>query len=454
MNNESINIYKSHKVSLPLKVFLIFILLVILITYFSLYSSGYTHYSGVDMPVIHSDGARYYSYLVSFLLLKDFSFNKYIENYSNVENIRGFIYYDNTGNYLPKNTVGVAVMALPFFFIAYLLSMIFGYPLDGVSFFFQHAYGLSGIFYGFLGLILIAKILKKFFTDKVIIFSIIAITFGTNLFHYLTFDSGFSHAYSFFLIVLLIYATIKWYEDKKTYRESLVLGLILGLTTLVRPTNIIAIFILLFYGITDFKSIKERILLLKKNLRKIAVIITSFILSVLPQMIIWKIGAGRWIINSYQDEKLFTFPPHLVAVLFSVRAGLLFWSPILIFSIVGFYYLKKKSSELFSPVLIFSVLSLLIIASNTRWWYGASFGHRGFVESYSLLIFPMASFFSAVRSDKKKIVKIAVFILGILFICYSLIQMYFFWTAKISADNPVFQFYIDKFTNLFNRLSN
>jgi len=445
MNNESIYSRKFQNISLLLKIFLIFILIVILITYFSLYFNGYTYYSGVNIPVIHSDASRYYSYIVSFLILKDLSFNKYIENYTE-GNIRGFVYYNNTGNYLPKQTIGVAVMVLPFFFIAYLFSMIFSYSMDGISLLFQHAYGLSGIFYGFLGLILLAKILKKFFTDKVIIFSIIAIIFGTNLFHYLTFESGFSHSFSLFLIILLLYITIKWYENKEAYRHSLFLGLILGLVTLVRPTNIIAVFILLFYGITNFKSLKERIIFFKENLHKVAIIIATFILSFLPQMIIWKIGSGKWIINPYQDEKLFTFPPHLIEVLFSVRAGLLFWSPILIFSVIGFYYLKKKNNELFFPILIFSILNLLIIASTTRWWYGASFGHRGFVESYSLLIFPMASFFSAVRLKK---VKITIFIFGILFICYSLFQMYLFWEAKISADNATFDFYLKKILNLF-----
>ncbi|MFA5014477.1 MAG: hypothetical protein WC549_02920 [Actinomycetota bacterium] len=399
------------------------------------------------MPVIHSDGARYYSYLISYILLEDLTFNEYIEAYTNKANIRGFVYYDDTGNYLPTQTIGVAIMALPFFLSAYLLSMIFNYSLDGISILFQHAYGLSGIFYGFLGIIFLVKILKKFFNEKIIILSIIAIIFGTNLFHYLTFDSGFSHSFSFFLFVLFCYATIRWHENPRSYKYSIFLGLILGFITLVRLTNIIAVFILLFYGVYDLKSLRKKILFFKQNLSRIIAIIISSILSFLPQMIIWKIGSGRWIINPYQDEKLLAFPGHIIEVLFSVRAGLLFWSPMLVFSITGFYYLKKKDNGLFFPVLIFSVLNLLIIAGTRRWWYGASFGHRGFVESYSLLIFPVASFFSAIRLKK---IKIIVLIFGILFICYSFLQMYFFWEAKILADNVDFQFYIDKFINLYN----
>jgi hypothetical protein len=173
----------------------------------------------------------------------------------------------------------------------------------------------------------------------------------------------------------------------------------------------------------------------------------------LPQLIVWKIGSGSWIINSYhsyQDLKLFSFPPHIIDVLFSIRAGLFFWSPILIFSIIGFFYLKKKDSGLFLPILTFSIFNLLIIASTTIWWYGASFGHRGFVESYAFLIFPLAYFYSSLSSKK---IKTAVLVISFLFIVYSLFQMYLYWESKIPAGNVTFQVYIDKFLNLCKKLS-
>jgi len=453
MDNESLKNYKHGNLSLFLKIFIVFILLTILIAYFSTYPEGMTRFSGVDMPVIHSDGARYYSYIISYIILKDFSFNKSIDEYYTGE-IRGFIYYSNTGNYLPKSTIGVAIMALPFFLIAYLLSMIFGYPLDGTSLLFQHAFGLSGIFYGFLGIIILIKILKKFFSDKVIALSIIAVVFGTNLFHYLTLDSGFSHSFSFFLFALWIFILIKWYDNPKAYKYPIFLGLILGLITLVRLTNIIVVFILIFYGIVDFKSLKERIFFFKKNLSRIAIIIIVFLLSFLPQLIVWRIGSGSWFINyyhSYRDLELFSFPPHIIEVLFSVRAGLFFWSPILIFSIIGFYYLKKKDNGLFFPILIFSIFNLFVIASTTIWWYGGSFGHRGFVESYAFLIFPLAYFYSSLSSKK---IKTIVLIFTFLFIAYSLLQMYLYWESKIPAGNVTFQVYIDKFVNLYKKLSN
>ena len=41
---------------------------------------------------------------------------------------------------------------------------------------------------------------------------------GTNLYHYATFDSSYSHAYSFFLFAAFLDLTERWYATAATRR--------------------------------------------------------------------------------------------------------------------------------------------------------------------------------------------------------------------------------------------
>ena len=141
--------------------------------------------------------------------------NKFIDSYSThygdpkTDNWNGVYKYENTGNYLDKYPVGVAVMALPFFLVAHagtlILSLHSGVAPNGYTDPLYHAaQAFSGLFYGLLGLVILKKLLDKYFSAKVVYLTIILITFGTNLFHYFTYDAVFSHAYSFFLFTLFL----------------------------------------------------------------------------------------------------------------------------------------------------------------------------------------------------------------------------------------------------------
>lgn len=42
--------------------------------------------------------------------------------------------------------------------------------------------------------------------------SLIVTLFGTNLFHYATFDASYSHVYSFFLFATFLYLSAEWHR--------------------------------------------------------------------------------------------------------------------------------------------------------------------------------------------------------------------------------------------------
>jgi len=54
--------------------------------------------------------------------------------------------------------------------------------------------------------------LKVFFPKPQAKLSIVLIAFGTNLLYFTAFSNAMAHGYQFFIVALLIYATVRFYE--------------------------------------------------------------------------------------------------------------------------------------------------------------------------------------------------------------------------------------------------
>lgn len=82
---------------------------------------------------------------------------------------------------------------------------------------------------------------------------------------------------------------------------------------------------------------------------------------------------------------------------------------VVIYTVYGFYssgfvFLYKQHKQFFWGILLFTLMNIYIVFSWSIWWYGGSLGQRSMVESYALLCFPIAAFFSALIKSKKIIV--------------------------------------------------
>ena len=212
--------------------------------------------------------------------------------------------------------------------------------------------------------------------------SLLSLFLGTNLLAYTALGSGLPHVYSFFLLCLLLYLTPAWYADPSR-RNTLFLGLTAGLIPLVRNPNAAFLLFLPLYGITDWESLKRRVgyLWLEKN--KVFLLLAVVVLVFSPQMIIWKIASNHFLVKTYwyDFERFYFFSPQIFKVLFSPHHGLFIWSPILIFSVFGFWKMKGPLKAYRYPILICLLLHLYIVSSWYLWWYAWSFGHRAFVDA-------------------------------------------------------------------------
>src|SRR5207249_2034495 len=113
------------------------------------------------------------------------------------------------------------------------LSWWSNFPRDGYSFYYQYVVGLAGLAYAAAGLEVLRRLLRRHFTDGVVLATLVSIAFGTNLFHYAVYDGTFSHAFSFCLVAGLLLLTDRWWGDP-TWPDAVALALVAGLLFLVR----------------------------------------------------------------------------------------------------------------------------------------------------------------------------------------------------------------------------
>ncbi len=361
--------------------------------------------------VIVWDIISYYAYLPATFIYDDISL-KFKEHLpSDVKKKVWAKKTNHKNNYVLKMTMGNAIMYSPFFFIAHQHAKLVGIDANGYSEPYSRWLVYSSIFYALMAMIIMRKTLLKFFNDITVAITLIVIFFGTNLYNYTVYEGTMSHIFSFFLISLFIYESILWHEKPNNWK-ALIIGLIGGLITLIRPTNIIVFFFPLLYNVYNLQTLKQKIQLLRNNWVQIVIIIASSILVCTPQLFYWKYTTGHWLYQSYGDEGFFFFNPQITNGLFSFRKGWLLYTPLMIFSIIGIPLLFRKLKAFAFPITLFLILNIWIIYSWWTWWYGASFGSRPMIDSYPILAFPLALVLSYFVQKKWR------FVLGLLIIIF------------------------------------
>lgn len=356
--------------------------------------------------LIQWDIFQYYSYLPALFIEHDLSYDfmKTVEPDSHWRQL--WFYNNEDGTKSMKMTMGLSFLYLPFFLLAHLLAGWLGYTQDGFSVPYQVLLALSCIVYAFIGLCILRKVLLKYFNEHITAITLAVIVFGTNLWSGTVFEPGLSHPYLFMLIAIFLYFTIKWFEQPK-YKTIIVAGFTAGLITLIRPTDILYLLIPILFGVTSWKGFTKRLKLFWQNKIQIMVFAVCVFMVFIPQMIHWKYISGHWLLYSYGVERFYFLKPHLLSGLFSYRKGWFIYTPTMLVAIAGIFLLKKYAKDFFWLILIFLPLNVWIILSWWCWWYGGCFGMRPMIESYALLIFPLAACIQFIWEKRILVLKVA-----------------------------------------------
>jgi len=345
--------------------------------------------------VIH-DVISYYSYLPAAFIHHDLSFDFIDEDPAF---FAGKMFNSKTpdGGHFQKMTMGLAMLYLPFFLMGHFYAWISGAPMHGFSQPYMFFLLFGAVFYVTMAAFVLRRILLKLVSEKLTAWVLFTLLFATNLFFYTTLEAAMSHAYSFSLIVFFVALTMAWY-NKPAINNTLLLGLVYGLISLIRPTNAL---IVLFFLLYDLKNLKERVLLLLEQWRLILLIALTAFLVITPQLLFWKYNTGNWIYYSYGKEGFFFDNPQIWRGLFSYRKGWLVYTPVMLFALAGLFFLSKQFKAFRLAIWVFVPLNLWVIFSWWDWTYGGSFGARPLIDTYSLMAIGLAAWLSFMAKQRK-----------------------------------------------------
>ncbi len=366
-----------------------------------------------EQRVIEWDAISYYAYLPAAFIYNDLSLS-FTDGYDGPHK---FVFWPEkgpVGKYLIKTTMGLSVMWLPFFITGHITALITGADAGGYSEPYKFFLLIGALFYLLTGLIYLRRILVTHFSDMVASLVLAGFAFGTNLYWYTLFQGTMAHVYSFALVSVFMWYSMQWHKayigvvchSKVTgprVLDIVRLGLLLGLISLIRPTNTIIVIFFLLYGVITGKDLSNRVKNLAADYRYMLLMALIVVLVWVPQMIYWKEMTGHWLYFSYgSDERFFFDDPAIIKGLLSWRKGLFIYTPLLIFAFAGIMSLWMKRSPHALSVTVFMPLNIYIIFSWWCWWYGGGFGQRAFIDSYALMAVSAAALLAFAFSSGRK----------------------------------------------------
>jgi hypothetical protein len=373
--------------------------------------------------IIIFDVACYYNYLPAAFKYQSFDF-------VNLPMRHGFA-VSPEGIVCEKTSMGLAFLYMPFYLIAVLYTKMAGLPNDEYSSPFMLALNVSAIFYLALGLIFLRKILLLFFSDKVTALGISIVFLGSNLLFYSAYDGPMSHVYVFSLISIFIWLLISW-QKRQRWNTSLLLGLITGLLTLIRPSTALIFVFVLFFFFYNRQSSVQSFKLLMKNIKQVGLAFIVIILVWVPQMLYWKYATGSWLYFSYAGEKFFFNNPLIHLGFFSYRNGWLMYSPVMIFSIIGMFFLRGMLKQFRLAIIIYFLISIYVIFSWWCWWW-VGLGIRAMIELYPVLAIALCAFLDWMFK-RRRIFQITVSVFVAFFFLFGLFKNWQFKRSMIHYD--------------------
>ena len=371
------------------------------------------------LNVTRWDAFGYYMYLPAVFIYHDYKQLNWLDSIDKKYALTGGNGWQaakvENGNYTFKYLGGVAVMQLPLFLVGHAIAVNSNYPPDGFSPPYQYALSFGVILYCFLGLLLLRRILLRYYDDATVAVTLLLLCLASNFLEYAGYGNGLSHAYIFSLYVLVLYATLKWHEKPKWTWAALT-GYIIGLATMSRPTEAIMLFIPLLWDTNTKAAAKDKWQKVFAHKSHIIAIAGGGLLGILPQLIYWKLSTGSFI---YDVGSKWVFLNPWFRVLFGWEKGWFIYTPVTVFFIIGMFFLKKFPFK--NTVIWFCLLNIWIIIAWDEWRYGGTYSTRALVQSYPLFALSLAAVTQRVIHGKWRYLGM---LLGIYLIGVNIFQTY------------------------------
>jgi hypothetical protein len=310
-----------------------------------------------------------------------------------------------TGRHRNFAPIGSAILWAPAYLLTHGALVIAGtlgasVAADGLSRPYSVAICLASAAYGFLGLLLIHRALRRYAgtAEPVATWTVLAVWFATPVLYYMTLAAAFGHACSLFTVSLLLYLWLRWREEL-TWPRALLLGVAGGLAGLVREQDVL--FLIVPAADLALGALLRRDL--ARAIPRLALLATGAVTALAPQLLAYKAINGSFGPSTYVARKMNWASPHFFEVLLNPGHGLLVWSPILLIAVVGLIVLCVRRRQIVPTLLLLSLLAQVWISGAVESWHMAgAFGARRFLSSTFVFAWGLAFVLAALISRGRR----------------------------------------------------
>ncbi len=253
-------------------------------------------------------------------------------------------------------------------------------------------------------------------------FAVLVLTFGTGLFHYGTFDAGFSHVYSALGVAWLVWQDAKSRRVNGRLSVAGKFGVVIvsALLILIRSTNV---FLVAFWAAgTGWRAWSRGHRLTAGWAALLGMLIGFGIILGLNAYMF-----GRFTLNSYPGEEFLWNRPMMLSVLVSENQGLVPYYPVM--AVVVLVGLVARPSR---PAAVGLLLLILAFATLYGYWWswtlGQGFGHRGFVDLVPFAVPVLATALTHLAGRWPQVTRaVALVCLGLTGLTVGLMADYWYW---------------------------
>jgi len=364
-------------------------------------------------PWVRGDGVGYYAFARAPLIQHNLDFTRdyqeantsFRENRLDKNGQPTAEFRTRTGHLDNHFTVGPAILWAPFLVATHagvLLARSMGSSVsaDGFSTPYRIAMALATAFYGFLGLLIPFRLARKYVDETWALLATLAIWWASSLPVYMYFNPSWSHAHSAFVVALFLWY---WHEtrDSRSLPQWILLGALAGLMLDVYYANVMLFVILPFEAVREYSAAFRRATpgtpSVWQLLARHAAFAAALLVCMLPTFIAHRIIYGSIFATGYVPIRdWFWGSPYLLSVLFSANHGLLSWTPVLLFALIGLFAFWRSVPRVGGTFLVAAIAYYYFIASYPDWAGISSYGSRFFVSLTPLFIIGLAVFLERV----------------------------------------------------------
>ena len=277
-------------------------------------------------------------------------------------------------------------------------------------------------------------VLRKYFTAGITILTLLLLALGTNFFLMTVYSGAVQASILLALMVVVVWMTQRWYE-KPHWTEALILGLAIGSLVFIKASGFASVLLFFFWGAYNKETFARKWRFFALHKQQLVLVFLLFFIGILLRMIFPEALQGSWFCDYTQHKRvIYLLAPNLWLVLFSIKNGWLIYTPLVLFSIPGFYILAERNKPIFYSTFLYSLTFILLLASSPDVATPDNFSQQRMSEIFAVLFIPIGYFISWILEGRW----IRKTVYGLVLLTITALSLFQTWQYRTKILNPWF----------------